>query len=190
MFGRRRRAARAAEARETELRALQLGAPQYEPSALLAPAQLTVDLTGDAVTALLHRHLTDLIGADGVWTLVPRRSDDTEVFFHELKAHEIARTLSAALCEATRSTPTTTATPATPATAMLREVGPETRDAAPAAARGVSTSTLTTPITEPAEPTALPWTPRPVAHWTDPASASPRTAPTPAKVSHRPVSRG
>ncbi|TFD50500.1 hypothetical protein E3T55_08690 [Cryobacterium frigoriphilum] len=127
-----------------------------------------VQLSADAVTALLHHQLNNLIGTDGIWTLVPRTSDDTEVFFHELQAHEIARLLSSALQTGTArasidlaESPTVPGAvlPDTP-TAAVRE------DAAP-----VSTSTLTTPITEPAEPTALPWTPRPVTHWAEPDSA-------------------
>lgn len=177
MFGRRRRAARAAEARELELRALQLAAPELPISASSASAPspttvqppATVQLSTDAVTALLHHQLNNLIGTDGIWTLVPRTSDDSEVFFHELQAHQIARLLSSALQTGTaRASIDLAESPAVPdavmpvdtPTAAVRE------DAAP-----VSTSTLTTPITEPAEPTALPWAPRPVTRWAEPDSA-------------------
>lgn len=187
MFGRRRRAARAAQAHEQELQALEIRARELDASARAAAvaerteqaeqAEPTIRLTADAVTALLRHQLGELIGTDGVWTLVPRRTDDTEVFFHDLKAAEIARTLSRALQAATDPN---AETPAGTETRSGRARPSATADASAIilpAAHPVSTSTLTTPITEPTEPTALPWTPRPVTHWAEPESA---TAPTPA----------
>ena len=186
MFGRRRRAARAAEALEQQLGALRVTSSEPPVSVSTGPVQPSVDLTAEVVTALLYQHLGELIGAHGVWTLVPRSSDDTEVFFHDLKALEIARTLSNALHTATIETRADATGPAV--AARFEPIDVQTSTAVNSAsivttAEPVSTSTLTTPITEPSEPTALPWTPRPVAHWAEPAPTlkPARTpAPTPA----------
>jgi hypothetical protein len=185
MFGRRRRAARAAEARSQQLEALGLTAAEPLACVSTSAAQPSVDLTADAVTALLHQHLGELVGAEGVWTLVPRSSDDTEVFFHDLKSLEIARTLSKALQSATIEARADATRPALAARIEPIDVQPiATVTTASTNVEPVSTSTLTTPITEPAEPTALPWTPRPVAHWAEPAPAllpAGTPAPTPAR---------
>lgn len=59
------------------------------------------ELTAAQTLDLLRGALSELVGADGCWTLVPRSSDDTDTIFHELKADEIARTLTGVLARET-----------------------------------------------------------------------------------------
>ncbi|MBC7442100.1 MAG: hypothetical protein H7311_06215 [Ramlibacter sp.] len=75
MFGRRRR---------------------VEPVAPVTPPPLA-ELTEGQVFDLLHAQLAQLVGAQGQWTLVPRRGDDTDVIFHGLKAQQIASSLATVL---------------------------------------------------------------------------------------------
>ncbi|MCU1443895.1 MAG: hypothetical protein JWQ59_2045 [Cryobacterium sp.] len=72
MFGRRRRVAPVVQA----------------PAPELSDAQ---------IFELLHGKLAELIGATGTWTLVPRQGDDTDVIFHDLKAEQIAGSLTGIL---------------------------------------------------------------------------------------------
>jgi hypothetical protein len=60
------------------------------------PAPLP-ELSDEQVFQLLHGKLAEMIGPRGEWTLVPRRSDDTDVIFHGMKAEEIAATLARVL---------------------------------------------------------------------------------------------
>jgi hypothetical protein len=55
------------------------------------------EATDEQVLELLTSALGELVGAHGAWTLVPRRDDDTDVFFHDLKSQEIAATLTGLL---------------------------------------------------------------------------------------------
>lgn len=55
------------------------------------------DLSNEQVFELLSAKLAEIVGARGQWTLVPRSSDDTDVIFHDMKAHEIAATLTGVL---------------------------------------------------------------------------------------------
>lgn len=55
------------------------------------------ELSDEQVFELLHGKLAEIVGAQGQWTLVPRRSDDTDVIFHGMKAHQIAATLTGLL---------------------------------------------------------------------------------------------
>jgi hypothetical protein len=55
------------------------------------------ELSDEQVFELLHDKLSEIVGENGAWTLVPRQSDDTEVFFHGLKAQQIASILTTAL---------------------------------------------------------------------------------------------
>ncbi|MBG6059723.1 hypothetical protein RCH16_003124 [Cryobacterium sp. MP_M5] len=65
---------------------------------IAAPAPVPVpELSDEQVFALLHEQLSQLVGAQGKWTLVPRSEGDTDVIFHGLKAHQIAASLSAVL---------------------------------------------------------------------------------------------
>lgn len=93
----------------------------------VAPAPVLRD---EQIFELLHDKLGELIGAHGVWTLVARTPDDTDVIFHDLKAREIAVTLADTLIAEQ---------------AVLRDesVG---------------------------EPTALSWTPAPIALWNEPVA--------------------
>lgn len=72
MFGRRRRIA-----------------PVIQPPA--------PELSDEQIFDLLHGTLAEMIGAHGEWTLVPRRTDDTDVIFHGLKAEQVATTLTSVL---------------------------------------------------------------------------------------------
>ena len=72
MFGRRRRAV-----------------PVIQP--------LAAELSGEQIFELLHSKLAEIIGTGGQWTLVPRRSDDTDVIFHGMMAHQIAASLTGLL---------------------------------------------------------------------------------------------
>ena len=96
----------------------------------VAPAPVLAD---EQIFELLHDRLSALVGEDGAWTLVARRSDDTEVIFHGLKAREIATELTQAITTEQ------------------------------AALRGESSG----------EPTALSWTPAPIATWSEPAASAP-----------------
>lgn len=55
------------------------------------------ELTDEQVFESLHAKLAEIIGAHGQWTLVPRSDDDTDVIFHDLKAQQIATTLTSIL---------------------------------------------------------------------------------------------
>ncbi len=55
------------------------------------------ELSDEQVFALLHGQLSELVGAQGKWTLVPRSENDTDVIFHGLKAHQIAASLTEVL---------------------------------------------------------------------------------------------
>lgn len=55
------------------------------------------ELSDNQVFTLLHEQLTQLVGAQGKWTLVPRSLADTDVIFHGLKAHQIAASLATVL---------------------------------------------------------------------------------------------
>jgi hypothetical protein len=55
------------------------------------------DLSEEQVFELLNAKLAEIVGAHGQWTLVPRSSDDTDVIFHDMKAHQIAATLTGLL---------------------------------------------------------------------------------------------
>ena len=55
------------------------------------------ELSDEQVFTLLHDQLSQLVGAQGKWTLVPRSESDTDVIFHGLKAHQIAASLAAVL---------------------------------------------------------------------------------------------
>ena len=95
----------------------------------VAPAPVLAD---EQIFELLHDRLSALVGEGGAWTLVARRSDDTEVIFHGLKAREIATELTQAITTEQ------------------------------AALRGESSG----------EPTALSWTPAPIATWSAPAASA------------------
>lgn len=75
MFGRRRRIA-----------------PVIQPPA--------PELSDEQVFELLHGSLAKLIGSRGDWTLVPRSDDDTDAIFQDLKADEVATSLTLALATA------------------------------------------------------------------------------------------
>ncbi len=51
------------------------------------------ELSDEQTLELLRGALSGILGTNGDWTLVPRRSDDTDVIFHGLKADEIANAL-------------------------------------------------------------------------------------------------
>ena len=72
MFGRRRRIA-----------------PVIQPPA--------PELSDEQIYELIHGNLAKLIGSRGDWTLVPRSDDDTDAIFHDLKADEIASSLTTVL---------------------------------------------------------------------------------------------
>jgi hypothetical protein len=55
------------------------------------------ELSDARVLELLHDQLSQLVGAQGQWTLVPRSTDDTDAIFHGLKAHQIASALAGVL---------------------------------------------------------------------------------------------
>ena len=153
MFGRRRRrTARAAEQADRDAQSSARAASDTSPAAASGP------LTHAQVSELLHGHLDGLIGARGVWTLVRRQSDDTEVFFHDLAAREIAATLATAL-----STPVSR-----PANAKIR-LEPVMRGASTTVAQ---TDEATAPVAHLGEPLALPWSPRPISRWADPSPES------------------
>jgi hypothetical protein len=111
----------------------------------------------------LHAALAELVGADGAWTLVPRQAGDTDVIFHDLKAHQIAETLTEIL--AAETVRLRTDTPAAPTNVA------EPRTDTPAngipALDGTTVNTGAILVSSGAEPTALPWTPAPISVWAE-----------------------
>ncbi|ASD22611.1 hypothetical protein B7495_11360 [Cryobacterium sp. LW097] len=142
MFGRRRRTA-----------------PVIQAPVAPAPAELS----RAEVFEHLHAALADLVGAEGAWTLVPRRSDDTDVIFHGLKAHQIAETLTELLAAETMRLRTDT--PAAP-----RNIAEPRTDTPMDGITAVNTGALL--VSSGAEPTALPWNPAPISVWAEPTSGA------------------
>lgn len=101
------------------------------------------ELGDEQILGLLHGKLSELLGAQGAWTLMRRASDDTDVIFHDLKVDQIARDLTEILRVQT---------------SVLRGdiEGPAPTPAQPDA-----------PLTE-SEPSALSWTPAPISVWAEP----------------------
>ena len=130
MFGRRRRVA----------------------AAIPAPAP---ELSDEQILHLLHGKLADLVGANGLWTLVPRRSDDTDVIFHGLKAEQIATDLSLTLRAARAALGNESVVVDTPPAKRLARA----RASVVAVNAGI-------------EPTALSWTPVPISVWAEPQRAT------------------
>jgi len=130
MFGRRRRIA----------------------AAQVAPAP---ELNDEQVLDILHGKIAELVGVSGLWTLVPRRTDDTDVIFHELKADQIASELCTALRDAKAAHRPDEPNLQPPATGRL-------------AKRRAMLSVTDAEI----EPTALSWTPAPISVWADPKRAT------------------
>jgi len=145
MFGRRRRVAAA----------LAVSAPV--PTPVPAPT-----LSDEKILELLHDKIGELIGVNGRWTLVPRSADDTDVFFHGLKAAEIATDLSAALHVETAKLAATAAAAIVAAPAVV-----------PAkTGRLAKARTIVVGDEAVIEPTALSWTPAPISVWAEPARAT------------------
>ena len=138
MFGRRRRIA-----------------PTIPVLAAPAPAELS----RDQVFEHLHAALSDLVGAGGAWTLVPRVESDTDVIFHGLKAHQIAAALTEIL--ATETVRLRTDTPTAPA-----NIAEPRTDTPVDGITAVNTGALL--VSSGAEPTALPWNPAPISVWAEP----------------------
>jgi len=137
MFGRRRRVA----------------------AAIPAPAP---ELSDEQILDLLHGKLADLVGVNGLWTLVPRRSDDTDVIFHGLKSEQIATDLALTLRAAKA------ALGSAPADVVV--AAPAKR---PSKARASAVLVDTAvPIDTVIEPTALSWTPAPISVWAEPERAT------------------
>lgn len=135
-------------------------------AAIPAPvAPAPPELTGAQVFEHLHAALADLVGADGAWTLVPRSEGDTDVIFHDLKAKEIAMTLTGILTiETVRLRTETTLEPANVAEpCTVTPIDPLTARSGP-----VDTGAVL--VSSGAEPTALPWTPAPISVWAEPAA--------------------
>jgi hypothetical protein len=137
MFGRRRRAARAVVA----------------PVAPALP-----ELSTTQIYEHLHGALAELVGADGAWTLVPRSSDDTDVIFHGLKAHQIAAALTEILA-------TETIRLRTEETVAPANVAEPRTDTPVNGITSVDTGALL--VSSGAEPTALPWDPAPISVWAE-----------------------
>ncbi|TFC51034.1 MULTISPECIES: hypothetical protein [unclassified Cryobacterium] len=142
MFGRRRRTA-----------------PVIQAPVAPAPAELS----RAEVFEHLHAALADLVGAEGAWTLVPRRSDDTDVIFHGLKAHQIAETLTELLAAETMRLRTDTQ-------AAPRNIAEPRTDTPMDGITAVNTGALL--VSSGAEPTALPWNPAPISVWAEPTSGA------------------
>ncbi|MDH6236361.1 hypothetical protein [Cryobacterium sp. CG_9.6] len=163
MFGRRRRIAAAL--------------------AVSAPVPLPVPvptLSSEQILDVLNTRIDELVGVNGVWTLVPRSVDDTDVFFHGLKAAQIASELSSALVDETAKLVNAadvalaeTAAQAAAAAAAAAPVKSGRLARSRVAARTVSGDEAAI------EPTALSWTPSPISVWAEPSGAA-VTAPAPA----------
>ncbi|TDW31128.1 hypothetical protein [Cryobacterium psychrophilum] len=144
MFGRRRRVAAAL--------AVSAPAPTPVPTPILSDEQ---------ILELLHDKVAELVGVNGLWTLVPRSADDTDVFFHGLKAAEIATALSTALRVETARLAGSSAPSIVPAVVVPAKTG----RLAKARAAVIGDEAVI-------EPTALSWTPAPISVWAEPARAT------------------
>lgn len=116
----------------------------------------TPELNDEQILHLLHEKLAALVGVEGVWTLVPRTSDDTDVIFHGLKSAQIATDLALTLRAAKA--------------ALASE--PTAVDVTTPAKRLSKARTSTAVIDTAVEPTALSWTPAPISIWAEPESAT------------------
>jgi hypothetical protein len=116
------------------------------------------ELSSTQVYEHLQAALAELVGADGTWTLVPRQAGDTDMIFHDLKAAQIASTLTELLAaETIRLRTEHTEAPANVA---------EPRTDTPADGITVVTTGAVL-VASGAEPTALPWNPAPISVWAE-----------------------
>ena len=148
MFGRRRRTA---------------------PVVLAPVAPALPELSTSQVFEHLQAALAELVGADGAWTLVPRQADDTDMIFHDLKAAQIATTLTELLA-------TETIRLRTEVTIAPANVAEPRTDTPVDGITAVHTGAVL--IASGAEPAALPWNPAPISVWAEQhegATVTPRT---------------
>ncbi|WP_158863513.1 hypothetical protein [Leifsonia sp. AG29] len=132
-----------------------------------APAAPVPQLTDAQILEIVHRKVSELIGASGEWTVVRRAADDTDALFHSILAQSVSVGITAALAEARlrlengepvsapqHLAPAVVATPAT-AAEHVAEPEPDTVAAVDA------------PAVEADGPVAFTWEPAPITVWTD-----------------------
>ncbi|MCU1447051.1 hypothetical protein [Cryobacterium sp.] len=126
---------------------------------VLAPVVPALPELSDAqIFEHLHSALAELVGADGAWTLVPRQADDTDMIFHDLKASQIATSLTRILTtETTRLRTEEVAAPA--------NIAEPRTDTPVDGITAVTTEAIL--VSSGAEPTALPWNPAPISVWAE-----------------------
>ena len=137
MFGRRRRTA---------------------PVVLAPVAPALPELSKAQVFEHLQTALAELVGSDGAWTLVPRQADDTDMIFHDLKAAQIATTLTELLA-------TETIRLRTEVTVAPANISEPRTDTPADGITAVHTGAVL--VASGAEPAALPWNPAPISVWAE-----------------------
>ena len=142
MFGRRRRTAPV----------------RVAPVSVAHVAPALPELSNAQVFEHLHAALSELVGAEGSWTLVPRQADDTDMIFHGLKAHQIAASLTELLA-------TETIRLRTEETAAPANISEPRTDTPADGITAVHTGAVL--VSSGAEPTALPWNPAPISVWAE-----------------------
>jgi hypothetical protein len=123
-------------------------------------------LTDAQILEIVHGKVSELIGANGEWTVVRRAADDTDALFHSILAQSVSVGITAALAEArvrlengeAVSAPQhlAPAVPVTPAVIAEHVAEPEPDTVAVVAASA-----------ETEEPAAFTWEPAPITVWTD-----------------------
>jgi hypothetical protein len=116
------------------------------------------ELSNAQVFEHLHAALSELVGAQGAWTLVPRQADDTDMIFHGLKAQQIAASLTELLA-------TETIRLRTEETVAPTNIAEPRTDTPADGITAVDTGAVL--VSSGAEPTALPWNPAPISVWAE-----------------------
>jgi len=97
-------------------------------------------LTREQLLEVVRTHLDESFGQNGSWTLVRRRGDDTDAFFHRLAAESLAHQIVDALERRGGANASRTALPDAPPAhrAPVDEPAPIARTTGPAAAGGAA----------------------------------------------------
>ncbi|ANF30343.1 hypothetical protein A0130_00385 [Leifsonia xyli] len=136
------------------------------------PAAPAPQLTDAQILELVHGKVSELIGADGEWTVVRRAQDDTDTIFHSILAQSVSVGIAAAIAEARRrleageslTAPQHLAASVADAPVEAEVVPAHVAEPAPVAE--VPAAEVEAPAVE-AEPAAFGWEPAPITQWTD-----------------------
>ncbi|WP_431198186.1 hypothetical protein [Leifsonia xyli] len=129
-------------------------------------------MTDAQILELVHGKVSELIGADGEWTVVRRAQDDTDTIFHSILAQSVSVGIAAAIAEARRrleageslTAPQHLAASVADAPVEAEVVPAHVAEPAPVAE--VPAAEVEAPAVE-AEPAAFGWEPAPITQWTD-----------------------